>query len=235
MERGMQFESEPISRSVDSAGLHAANTLERNAALKDLTNAPFDELPIEELHRLDQEVDQVPEIQDYKRRKVQIDTMYGFADTAASIGVEKNNEKAVAAAEQIRRLTDDVMESVERYLGKIQYIAMQSEMQKFRMEQDEYIQYVTKLDRERSVAHSALMSNVQILSRYLFQGFPKNLSPQDASRWTSTVEKSWFTIDQIKNRDYIEGWAVETYSYSLAKKIHEAVHQTLEEKEQASN
>lgn len=72
-------------------------------------------------------------------------------------------------------LLDKLLDSAERYFGTVVKMEARLKMARFRMDGDELRELVQTLDRNRHLAHEALLSNLHILNRYLFKEFGEEM------------------------------------------------------------
>jgi hypothetical protein len=119
------------------------------------------------------------------------------------IGIKKKFEKLISAISGAKETTykKDDLQSVEdlildcgRYIEKVNHMESAITVARFRMEPDEYREYVMNLDRSRKYAHDALVASVRVLDRLCraYQVDPLYAGPDER------IPVSEFAMDVVK-------------------------------------
>lgn len=77
----------------------------------------------------------------------------------------------IAEDEVAVSLTEKMLESAQRYFAKVVEMESRLKMARFRLEGEELRDLTQLLDKNRRMAHEALISNLHILNRYLVKEF----------------------------------------------------------------
>lgn len=91
--------------------------------------------------------------------------------------LERFNEvvKVIAGDEVAVSLLEKLVDSAERYFGNVCKMEARLKMARFRLEGEELRDLTETLDRNRRMAHEALISNLHIFNRYAIREFGEDM------------------------------------------------------------
>lgn len=91
--------------------------------------------------------------------------------------LERYNEvvEIVSADDVAASLLEKLVESAERYFGSVVKMEARLKMARFRLDGEELRDLTETLDRNRRMAHEALISNLHIFNRYVIKEFGKDV------------------------------------------------------------
>jgi hypothetical protein len=95
-------------------------------------------------------------------------------------------------------------------------------MQKYRLEPEEYRNLLSELDRSRKIKHDALISDLNIINRYLFKKYGKEIP--EGGLFFGNVERFY-------DRETIADWAGKVYEIFVRKEeVNEKEKEIMESK-----
>ena len=187
----MSFEnpSEPVKDSLD----------EKPSSLPEITHS--------------EEPSNTPEIKhaDHHVRdpKIVDDRMLNYIEThGKEAGIEGTRDRLMAILEIIDgdekaiKLIDETLKSIFQYVERIYRMEISMQMNRFRLEGEDYRQATQALDQARTRAHDALISNLTACNRYLFQNFEDEIP-------TGGICNIDPAVLQAGGRKAIGDWAIE--------------------------
>jgi len=214
-------------QSKEPNGLRSKVTVERLSALAGKAEGlhHISNLPDDELEELANDLVRLPELEEYKHEKVRSDIFREIVSEAKRIATEEEKPVAMEKAELADQLLFEFLADINKYVQTINRFEQMRHQQQVRMDDREYRVLLAKQDKARHIAHNNLMTSVLPLSRMLNLHFPKTLSKAADDYWEDYIKPRWFSLGQIKDRDYMEKWAVNTDTFekasALRKKIDE--------------
>jgi len=187
----------------------------------------------DELLAIDRELSEIPEVKAYAHEPVTIEAVKNMMTVAAEFNPEVNNWNE--AAEIYSELTGDLQKYINKYAETLRHFAV-IHTQAFHLEREQYQARMANSDQARHSAHNTLMSQLNAVSRFLTQKIPKYGGRDfNQSAWDQQLSKRWFSIDQLKDRDYLADWAIRTDIAEKAQVVRQAIRQTIEKKSTATN
>ncbi|MEM2956573.1 MAG: DUF3232 domain-containing protein [Candidatus Pacearchaeota archaeon] len=99
-------------------------------------------------------------------------------------------------------LLESLVNSVVKYVSHVSRMEHRIKQWKYTMEDKEYMEAITNLDRTRRIYHESLISNLTIMNRYLFKNY------------TQTPVGGIYSFDPetVRDRNAIADWAGFLYS-----------------------
>lgn len=190
----------------------------------------FPEFDSEELETVREELQAIPEVQEYEREPVKIETIENFPNVIIDLSGNEGNEELASALATLAKLSDEIPVLVDRYTDTVRRFHATGS-QRFHQEADRYRTMMENIDRSRRVAHDALIGHLHAISRFINLKIPKTAGETfDQTAWEEHIKANWFNIDQMKDRKYIEEWAMRTDIASKAKAIELAIQENLKKK-----
>ncbi len=188
------------------------------------------EYDLAELRAVDQELSEMPEVREYGHQRVRIEKIENMCEAAQDYVPEEMLKKFAPMETLYADLVSQLRTQIDRYTETLRKFHT-SEVSRFHMDTDRYQSVMKSVDRQRRSAHEVLLDDFHALSRFLTQRIPKTGgSGFNQSGWEAYLKQTWFTIDQLKDRDYLAEWSVKTDIVEKARTLQAAISARLEKK-----
>jgi hypothetical protein len=226
-----------VKKHREFTGLRGKLDTERLAALDEQVAriSLMDSWTDDQIQELSKDLAAMPELKNYKHETVISDTLNQLINEAKSIAASENNAEAATKADLAEHLLFEFMADIEKYVRLVISIRKFKQTQSLRLEHEDYLQLMESQDRNREIAHSAIMSDVLPLSRMLNANFPKSLSQPAAEKWESFIRPRWFSPSQIKDRDFMKNWARNTYAFKKASILRAKIDEVKRARQEQTN
>lgn len=185
----------------------------------------------EELRAVVDELHDIPEVLEYADEPVNLNSLRSMPELAQTFAETNPSEKFSAALTAYQELYLELAGYIDRYTDTLRRFEL-VRTQSIREDDREKFKIMTKtVDTARKRAHDALMSHLNAISRMLNGQIPKAASSGfNLIGWQSHLKQYWFSLDQIRDRKYIEEWAVRTDIGEKAAAVEVAIQEVLEKK-----
>lgn len=181
------------------------------------------EVVIEELH-------EIPEVEQHAQERVKLENVLTLVDVASDYVASGKEETFIKTSAPLTELAEQLITQVDQYTDTVRRFHS-VEIQRHHLDADKYRALMKNVDQSRRISHDALMSHLKIMSRYIHLQIPKHAGADfNAIGWQEYVKKSWFSSDEITDRDAITDWALRSDSARKAAAIEQAILAVLQQK-----
>ncbi len=176
------------------------------------------------------ELKAIPEVEEYNHEVVTLGSLRGTVELARDFVSSEQEEDFEKKTEPLTQMIDQAADYVDRYADTVRrFIALSGE--RYRLDVEKYQMMMKTIDSSRRLSHDALMSHLSAISRFIKQKIPAaGGATFNRPGWDEYLRHHWFSDDQLKDRKYIEEWAIRTDIAEKAQALISAIEAELKNK-----
>jgi hypothetical protein len=193
----------------------------------------IESIPIAELRKLKNDIEQCKEYTEYKDQKVNFETLDNLLNEIDMLPLDEDKLDNIPVA---KRILSEHIENVKRltndYYQKIESIEHTAKIQKERLDEEAFKDWLHKQDTHRRQIHEALIDSLKIITRFCVN---KNKDFKIKTLFSLTgsafPQNKLFSATELNDRNYVRDWAFRVEKGRPLKELHDHIEKQINEME----
>lgn len=189
----------------------------------------IESLPIAALEQLKKEIERSKEYQEYQRQKVNFEILDRLLEEIAALPIDTEKREAVQTAKDILSThVENVKKAVQSYYQKIESLETLVKMQRERLDEEDFEDWLHEQDKHRGQIHDVLIDSLKILTRFCVnQNEHLKVKTLLSLTGKSFPQNKLFSASELNDRNFIGDWAFRVEKGRRMKEAHDQIERQI--------
>ena len=189
----------------------------------------LESMPIMALQKLKKDIEHLKTYQEYRKQKVNFETLDNLENEIDKLSFGKEKLDNVPMAKNILHAhIENVKRGTNDYYQKIEGLGPLAEMQKERLDETDFQDWLHKQDKHRGQIHDVLIESLKILTRFCVNQ-NENLKVKTLFSLTGVAfpQDKLFSAAELNDRNFVGDWAFRAEKGRRIKEIHDQIEKQI--------
>lgn len=189
----------------------------------------IESLPFATRQQLKKEIERSKEYQEYQQQKVNFETLDRLLEEAAMFPVNVEKQEASQTAKEILSAhIENVKKAVHSYYQKIEGLETLMKIQRERLDEEDFENWLHEQDRHRGQIHDVLIDSLKILTRFCVnQNEHLKVKTLFSLTGKSFPQNKFFSAAELNDRNFIGDWAFRVEKGRRMKEVHDQIEKQI--------
>lgn len=187
--------------------------------------------PLTELKKQKKYIERLKEYQEYQAEKVNFETLDHLPEEINQLPVDKEKQGNIASAKDIlSEHIKNVKTAANNYYQKIESAEALGKIQKERLDETDFEDWLHTQDKHRGQIHDALIDSLKILTRFCVNQ-NEHLKVKTLFSMIGAVfhQNKLFSASELNDRGFVGDWAFRVEKGRKMKEIHDLIEKQITE------